>query len=175
MSSTLRRRVFGLGALSVVAAAGLAACGSSGSEDPSTQSTSEEMAQAPESAAEEKPASEDVTSVDNHVIVFEVTSTTATTADITMTSIDANGSLSQEQLTDEGLPFSKTLEIDGALTIDVSAANILAQVKDGTDVTVSMTIDDGEPLTATGEGEFATAMVQGDSAGTTQATAGAGL
>ncbi|MGK2349702.1 hypothetical protein [Actinomyces sp. W5033] len=163
LSPTLSRRVLGLGALSIAAAVGLTACGSSGSEASSGQSTAA------------GPAGGDVISADNHVIVFEVTSTTATSADITMTSIDANGSLSQEQLTDEALPFSKKVEIDGALTIDLSVASILAQVKDGTDATVSMTIDGGKPLTATGEGEYATAMVQGDSAGTAQATAGVGL
>lgn len=47
------------------------------------------------------------------------------------------------------------------LTVDLSVASILAQITEGSDVTVSMTIDDNEPLTMTATGEYATAMVQG--------------
>lgn len=170
----LPRRAFGLGALTL-AAAGLAACGSSDTGAASAPSAAGESAAMSEGAAAEASAAvDDAMSIDNHTIVFEVTSTSATMADITLTSLDANGSISQEQLTGEPLPFSKTVEIDGALTLDVSAANILAQVMEGTDVTVSMTVDGGAPITATGEGMFATAFVQGDGAGTSQAAAGTG-
>ncbi|WP_257504883.1 MULTISPECIES: hypothetical protein [unclassified Actinomyces] len=37
---------------------------------------------------------------------------------------------------------------------------MLAQAKDGTDITESITIDDNEPVSSSGSGEFATAMAQ---------------
>lgn len=67
---------------------------------------------------------------------------------------------SQEQLSDEALPFSKTVEIDGSFVFDASNANILAQAKDGTDITASIAIDDNEPVSSSGSGEYATAMAQ---------------
>lgn len=168
--TAMPRRVFALGTMGAVAAVALSACGSSDSSDSSTTSaadstTETEAAQAEEDAstAEETTEAADDSagnSADNHKIVFEVTSTSATSADITMTSLDANGNISQEQLSDEALPFSKTVEIDGAVVFDASNANILAQAKDGTDITVSLTIDDNEPVSSSGSGQFATAMAQ---------------
>ena len=144
--SVLPRRLFALGALSTVAV-GLAACSSSDSESSTAQTT----AAAAEGAA---PGT----------ILFEVTSTTATMADITMTTIGVNGSPVEEKVTNRALPFSKTVDFDPALAADQSMISLSAQILDGSDVTVSMTIDGGSTATSTAEGENATAMVQGDSA-----------
>lgn len=98
---------------------------------------------------------------DNHTLKFEVTSNSATTADITITSLDANGNISQQQLADQALPFSKTVEVDGSVALDMSNANIMAQAKDGTDISASVAIDDNAPVTSTGSGQYATAFAQG--------------
>ncbi|WP_147681017.1 hypothetical protein [Actinomyces ruminicola] len=169
--TAIPRRVFALGTMSAVTAAALSACGSSGSSDSSESSKTDGAAatneadaagaseETSEAAAEESDASSGGGS-GKHTIVFEVTSDTATVADITMTSLDANGNISQEQLTDEALPFSKTVEIDGAVIFDASNANVLAQAKDGTDITASIAIDDNDPVSSSGSGQFATAMAQ---------------
>ncbi|PHP53013.1 hypothetical protein [Actinomyces ruminis] len=162
--TAISRRVFALGTMGAVAAVALSACGSSDSSDSSSNadggSTSDtEASPASEETTEESDASSG-SNADKHTIVFEVTSDTASTADITLTSLDANGNISQEQLSDEALPFSKTVEIDGSFVFDASNANILAQAKDGTDITASIAIDDNEPVSSSGSGEYATAMAQ---------------
>lgn len=175
-SSTLSRRSFSLIAVSAVGALGLAGCGSSDDSSSSesdsdtsaddAEETDEDSAEETESEEEAEDSdtdetSDDAISADNHTIVFEATSDSATKADITITSADANGNLQQEQLTDEPLPFSKTVELDGSIVFDITAANMMAQAKDGEDIAISMTIDDNEPVTADASGLYATAAVQG--------------
>lgn len=149
--SVLPRRLFGLGTLSIVVA-GLAACGSSDSESSTAETTTA------------NPAAGNGTSSGRRTIVFEVTSTTASMADITMTTIDVNGSPVEETLSNRALPFSKTVDLDPAWEIDASMLGLTAQIKDGSDVTVSMTVDGGSTVTSSAEGENATAMVQGENA-----------
>ena len=145
--SVLPRRLFGLGSLSIVAA-GLVACGSSDSESSSEQS-------ATASAGGEAPA---------NGILFEVTSTTATMADITMTTVDVNGAPVEQTFNDRELPFSETVTLDPSQEIDTSMLKLSAQIKDGSDVTVSMTVNGGNTVTSTTEGENASAVVFGESA-----------
>lgn len=147
--SVLPRRLFGLGSLSIVAA-GLVACGSSDSE-----SSSEQSATASAGAGAEAPA---------NGILFEVTSTTATTADITMTTIDVNGAPLEQTFNDRGLPFTETVTLAPSQEIDTSMLKLAAQIKDGSDVTVSMTVNGGNTVTSTAEGENASAVVFGESA-----------
>ncbi|SHE25436.1 hypothetical protein [Actinomyces glycerinitolerans] len=162
--TAMPRRVFALGTVGAVAAFTLSACGSSDSADSSSAAGGGSTSETETSATSEETAEESDVAAGNdagkHTIVFEVTSDTATTADITLTSLDANGNISQEQLSDEALPFSKTVEIDGAVVFDASNANVLAQAKDGTDITASIAIDDNEPVSSSGSGEFATAISQ---------------
>lgn len=101
-----------------------------------------------------------LTLADDHTIVFEVTSDTATTADITITSLDANGNINQQQLAAESLPFSKTIQIDGSVLFDPTNANILAQANDGTDISASVKVDDKPAVVSTGAGMYATTMAQ---------------
>lgn len=103
----------------------------------------------------------DAVSANDHTIVFEVTSSTATTADITVTSLDANGNLSQEQKMGEPLPYTQTVDLDGSMAFDPTNANILAQAKDGSDITATITIDDNEPVTSSSNSQFATVTVMG--------------
>ena len=110
-------------------------------------------------ADKKKPAA-GLTSVDDHTIVFEVTSDTATTADITITSLDANGNISQQQLAAESLPFSKTIQIDGSILFDPTNANVLAQANDGTDISASVKVDDKPAVVSTGAGMYATTIAQ---------------
>ncbi len=145
--SVLPRRLFGLGSLSIVAAS-LVACGSSDSESSSEQS-------ATASAGGEAPA---------NGILFEVTSTTATMADITMTTVDVNGAPVEQTFNDRELPFSETVTLDPSQEIDTSMLKLSAQIKDGSDVTVSMTVNGGNTVTSTAEGENASAVVFGESA-----------
>lgn len=147
--SVLPRRLFGLGSLSLVAA-GLAACSSSDSETASGQSPT-----ASSGAGEGAPGSG---------VLFEVTSTTATTADVTMTSVDVNGAPLEQTFNNRELPFSDTLDLDPTREIDVTMLSLTAQIKNGSDVTVSMTINGGTPITSSAEGENATATVFGKSA-----------
>ena len=110
-------------------------------------------------ADKKKPAA-GLTSADDHTIVFEVTSDTATTADITITSLDANGNISQQQLAAESLPFSKTIQIDGSILFDPTNANVLAQANDGTDISASVKVDDKPAVVSTGAGMYATTIAQ---------------
>ena len=143
--SVLPRRLFGLGSLTIVAA-GLAACGSSDSE-----SSAEQTATASPGAG--APG-----------ILFEVTSTTATMADITMTTVDVNGAPLEQTLNNRPLPFSETVSLGAAQAVDASMLSLSARIKDGSDVTVAMTVDGGTTVTSTAEGEGATAMVRGEGA-----------
>lgn len=159
--SLSRRACLVAGAL-LVAAGGLAACGETVSKDTSQEKAEAVATQVQETKAEVSEAAKDL-KVDNHTIVFEVSSSTATKADITITSLDANGSLTQEQKANEDLPFTKTIEVDGSVVFDFSNANMLVQAKDGEDITATIKIDDQEPVTSTGSGPFATTVVQGAS------------
>lgn len=156
----------------VVVAGGLTACGKTASQDAAQEKVDAAATQAAavatqaeEALAKASEAAKDLKDVkaDNHKIVFEVTSSSATTADITITTLDANGNLSQEQKTDEPLPFTKTVEVDGSVVLDASNANMLVQAKDGEDITATLTIDDQAPVTSTGSGPFASTIVQGAS------------
>lgn len=151
--SVVPRRVFGLGSLGIVAA-GLAACGSSGSAAASGPETSSAQS-ATASAGGRGGAS-------GRVILCEVTSTTATKADITMTTIAVNGAPLEQTLSARALPSSETVELDPSQEIDTTMVRLAAQINDGSDVTVSMTID-GSTATSSAEGENATAMVFGES------------
>ncbi|QPL05155.1 MULTISPECIES: hypothetical protein [Actinomyces] len=151
--SVLPRRLFGLGSLGIVAV-GLAACGSSETDMSSGSETSSEQGV---STGGEGGGS-------GHVIVFEVTSTTATKADISMTTIDVNGAPLDQTFSNHGLPFSETVNLAPSQEIDIAMLKLGAQIKDGSDVTVSLTTDGGNAVTSSAEGENASATVFGESA-----------
>ena len=98
-----------------------------------------------------------------HNVTFTVTSNTATKADVTITSLDAKGNIQQQQENGVALPYTKTIEIDASVIFDASNANILAQVKDGEDITASVQIDDNKPSTSTSTGEYATVVASASS------------
>lgn len=96
----------------------------------------------------------------SHVVSFEVYSGTASAADITVTTVDASGQPVSDTLAGQALPYAMSTMLP-VEDLDPATLSVEAYAVDGEDVTVSISVDGADPVTATGEGEGARAKVDG--------------